>query len=85
MPTDTTTFPNKKRMLSINNYLLDHPITSKKSTSYNVFHTLEYDKEYCANWLFNINDNKHCYKEKLTEVIFWFNKKCGDELDYSYN
>ena len=52
MPTDTTTFPNKERMLSINNYLIDHPITSKKSISYNVFHRLEYHKEYCANWLF---------------------------------
>ena len=86
MPIDTTTFPNKERMLSINNYLLDHPITSKKIISYNMFHTLEANKEYCSNWLLNVNDNKHCYKNRLTGfVIFWFRNCDRERLEYSYN
>ena len=86
MPTDTTTFQNKERMLSINNYLLDHPITSEPGFSFNIIYKLESNKEYCENWLFNVNDNKHCYKNRLTEVIFLFNnKKYGKHIYYSYN
>ena len=85
-PTDTTTIPNKERMLSINNYLLDHPITSKKIISYNMFHTLEANKEYCSNWLFNVNDNKHCYKHEFTGfIVFWFRNCDKERLEYSYN
>ena len=85
MPTDTSTFPNKVRMLRIHSYLIDHPITSLITVSYFICNRLESDNEYCSNWLFNINDNKHCEKEKLTTIINYFNKKCGDKLSYSYN
>ena len=85
MPTDTTTFTNKERMLSIHTYLIDHPITNKVTISYFIRNRLESDNEYCSNWLFNINDNKHCEKEKLTTIINYFNKKCGEKIAYSYN
>ena len=72
MPTDTTTLSNKERMLSIHNYLLDNPITTKIGFSHMIIYDLETKKEYCENWLFNVNDNKHCHKNKLTETIFFF-------------
>ena len=49
MPTDTTTFPNKERMLSIHTYLIDHPITNKVTISYFIRNRLESDNEYCSN------------------------------------
>ena len=87
MPTDTTTIPNKERMLSIHNYLLNNPITTKIGFSHIIIYDLETNKEYCENWLFNVNDNKHCHKNRLTETIFLFNngKKYGKHIKYSYN
>ena len=86
MPTDTTTIPNKERMLSIHNYLLNNPITTKIGFSHIIIYDLETNKEYCENWLFNVNDNKHCHKNRLTETIFLFNgKKYGKHIYYSYN
>ena len=87
MPIDTNTIPNKERMLSIHNYLLNNPITTEIGFSYMIRYHLERNKEYCENWLFNVNDNKHCHKNRLTETIFLFNngKKFGEHMMYSYN
>ena len=86
MPTDTTTIPNKERMLSIHNYILDNPITTKIEFSLMIIYDLETKKEYCED-RFNLNDNRHCHKNSLTKSIFLFNndKRFGGRLAYSYN
>ena len=86
MPTDTVTLENKERMLSIHNHLLNNPITTKIEFSLMIIYDLETKKEYCED-RFNLNDNKHCHKNKLTAQVFLFNngKKFGERIKYSYN
>ena len=87
MPTDTVTLQNKERMLSIHNHLVNNPITTKIEFSRMIIYSLESNKDYCENWLSNLNDNRRCHKNSLTKSIFLFNndKRFGGRLAYSYN
>ena len=72
----------KEEMFSTHTYLINHPITRQIIVSYYIRNSLESKKEYL---LYGNNNYSPIYKTKLTETIFWFNKKCGEKIAYSYN
>ena len=67
----------------------ENHLTNKKSISQTSIHIQRNsikNKKYCENWLINVNDNKHCYKDSLTKTIFFYNgKEFGEHIKYSYN
>ena len=72
----------KEEMFNTHTYLINHPITKQIIVSYYIRNSLESVKNY---FLYRYNSHSPIYKTKLTETIFFVNKKGDKKIAYSYN